>query len=259
LLTNKHHEDQRLFWLAQADERRGEMLREIVRLHQELASGVDAYDLPKLKRAMQDFTKTYKNFNPGSLDDRARAAAARIVLSKTSSLAWDELLALLKDKPSAGWHKIEVGPGHEQQDAERLMNYMISEQKDLFIGSNIDSFTDLITGDVAAWKYDYPDPKSSLGRQVALRAVASGIKARLIDTAVKKIQAGREEIWGTIRNLMDQEYQTINEQASRGVSSLDEAHEILAAVNAALDAVSANVVWKYVESELFKILKHKQA
>ena len=241
-------------WLEEAGQRRSEMLQEILRLHTVLGTGLCEKDLQSLYKEMHELAATFSSFNAGSLDDRVRHSTVRLLLKNTGELAWNRLQALIQANPESGWLvKSTEDPGASADDSGRQLKYLVDEQRQLFINSNPESFADLITGEVDAWKYDYPAPKSELGRSVALRAVASGIKARLLRAAIQRIQISREEIWAEIRKLMDKEQQAINQCVARGVGSLEQADQLISAVNNLLDTVAPEIVWEFIDQDIIPV------
>ncbi len=101
---------------------------------------------------------------------------------------------------------------------------------------------------MTAWKSDYPDRGGPLWQALALEAVATALRARWLKKFLELLRQERAEVEKKAAALIGEELAAINDCLRQGVSSLEDAHRLVASSMKILDEVVPDLAWQQVRA-----------
>ena len=116
-----------------------------------------------------------------------------------------------------------------------------------FVNYSLHRSSFLIVGIVEIWKSDYPEAGSELWQSVVFEAVATALRAKLMHFFTRRLRHDREFIENKTTELIGAKVDELNKTLEGGVSSLINAHRIVASSLRILDEVIPGLAWEHLQ------------
>lgn len=222
--------------------------RDILAVHERLGTGIADEELDELR----DFLETAEAVMSGKagddLDHRIRSAVLRRIYDETGPVAWSTLNQLMTEA-GVDW------PISDEPVSETTRRRKVAEIQELMVNAGPAYLRDLIVGIVAVWDEHYPEKGSPLWNEVALRGAGAGIRCRSMKRAVEFAQTQAQEVKAEVVRMLSGELDSVQSVLARGVSSLEDADQLVAGTTRMFDELIPELIWERVEPIVHEGLK----
>lgn len=199
-----------------------EIRSDIEDLHVKLGSGIDVSTLPDLREFMLSSAKEIRIGSDGDIECRIRSAGLISILERSADIAWRKLLRLMKVAGIRWPEPHNLAPNASDEQRERARAREVADIQETFLHAKPEAVGELVIGVVHSWKFSYPARGSWLWQQVALRAVASAVEARIAKQAVEELKAQGDAIREEVASLLRNEIRSLSKIMASGGAAIDE-------------------------------------
>ncbi|MCP3903113.1 MAG: hypothetical protein GY715_05700 [Planctomycetes bacterium] len=206
---------------------------DVLATHARLGTGVDDAELARLDEFMHLMCDVMSAPASGGVELQIRASVTRRFFDETGPLAWDRLEELME-------HTGIEWPASEGTDRE----HKHAEAEEMFVHASPVASSDLVAGVVSVWRDHYPQPKTPLWESVCLRAVGSGLRARMLHRGMEHLRVHGDELRSEGEALLREEITTLRQVLSSGVRSVAEADQVMAGAGGLLEKVLPDLCWE---------------
>jgi hypothetical protein len=138
-------------------------------------------------------------------------------------------------------------PIEEEADFERRRQLKFREMQHDFVNYDLVRSAELIRGVERAWQADYPEPGTSLWRELVLEGVATGLRARILQGYYERLQANKAKIVDRATALVGHELAALQTAlAEKSLTSLEDAHRVATTSRRVLDEVIPEIAWQVI-------------
>jgi YHS domain-containing protein len=236
--------------LEQRGVARQAMERDIARLHDQLATGIDRGDMERLHRLLQAHAPDPEEPLRASIEERIERSVLMHLFLRAAQEAWHRFEGLI-ERSGLVWPVQEGLPETAApEELDRLRERHREEIRAAFLGTSLQQVADVIRGDVKAWVWSYPDKHSYLWLQTALRGVAAALCAQFFAASVELWMWRTMELERRLLAAVDEELKTPRLLLRNGIRSFSEAVELASRVDHVCETVIPALVWSHVAPKL---------
>lgn len=223
------------------------MRSDILALHRQLRTGIDAAELERLAAFMKE-TGAMAAAGRKALEvlPRCRHSVLLRLQREAGVLAWAELERLCAEAGVAWPETTHRDPLDTETEFEELRQKKYEENRAAFLDDDILRSGQLLLGIENAWKSDYPERGTPLWQQLALDGVGSALRARLLRHYYERLLQLREAILARAASTVGRELEELDRTVGTGVVTLQDAHRVAASSYRILDEVIPDIAWEMI-------------
>ena len=226
------------------------MLEDIASTHARLGTALVAEDLDALAGELSELeASSVAGRDSHEFLPRARFAIANHLLHQAGELAVERLIALL-GRADMNWPDPDRATRATPERVEELKRQHRAQLREVFLAQGFERTAERMVGIVRGWGAEYPDRGSWLWQETVLEGVASGIRARLVQDFVEVLRTDREIVLKRVEDSIGKQVSALHEAIAKGVHSMEQATQAVAAALRALDQLVPEIAWEHVRSKL---------
>lgn len=226
------------------------MRGDILALHRQMQTGIDAAELERLAAFMKATGEEAASGNKSlEVMPRCRHGILLRLQREAGLLAWDELERRCGAAGVVWPETARRDPLDTPEEFEALRQNKYRENREAFLDDDIARSGQLLLGIEKAWKSDYPERGTPLWQQLALDGVGSALRARLLQHFYARLLQLREAILARAASQVGPDLEELNRTVGVGVVSLQDAHRVAASSYRILDEVIPEIAWSMIRDE----------
>jgi hypothetical protein len=150
-----------------------------------LGTGIVRETLPRLRLLLAAHDPDVFAKPGMTIEEQIEGSVLRLLSCRTGERAWERANELMS-RTGISWPAPDgLAPNPSDAELHAVLLKHLEVLRDDFLTAGGHSLSGLVCGEVAAWKYRYPQPGSYLWRQTALRGVAAGLRGQLFAAALE--------------------------------------------------------------------------
>lgn len=232
------------------DSEREALEAQIVRLHGQLGTHIDAAMMERLRRLLSTHAPADTDPSRVSIEERIEQSVLHHLFRGAAEAAWGRLEELMAHSGLA-WPVRSGGPsGMASEELHRGRGRHREEIRSAFLAATPRQQAELIQGEVRIWVYGYPARDSYLWLQTAILAVAAALCAQFFASALELWMWRPRELDAKLLSTVNDGIEPARDAIRAGIQTVAEASDVAALVGAACDRVIPSMVWDYVAPKL---------
>ena len=232
------------------DAERAALEAQIVRLHGQLETGIDAAMMERLRHLLTTHAPADTDPSRVSIEERIEQGVLHHLFRGAAEAAWERLEKLMARSGLTWPVRSGVPNGLASEELQRTRGRHLGEVRSAFLAATPRQQADLIQGEVRAWVYGYPARDSYLWLQTAIRAVAAALCAQFFAAALELWMWRPRELDAKLLYSVNEGIEPARAAIRAGIQTVAEATDVTALVGAACDRIIPSMVWDYVAPKL---------
>jgi len=225
------------------------ILHDIEQTHSRLQTGIRANDLVRLRAFLikaAEIASTGEQSH--EILPRCRFSILKRLHLEAGFLSLKELDTFL-DQQGESWPvTVPRDPSITPEETQEVIKRNKDQRRKEYLNYSINKSSFLVLGIVEAWKSDYPEPGSALWNSVVLEAVATALRAKWLDRFSQKLRHDRAFIENKASELLGEKVSELNQSIQGGVTSLSDAHRVVASSLKILDEIIPELAWEHLQN-----------
>jgi len=227
-----------------------EMLQDIVKLHQQLNTGLSQADLTQLSEKLLENIKFFKNRRTDSLADQGLLAILHSIHKEAIEFAWEKLnraltAAKLEWPAPAG---LSSNANAEDIKIKRDLKFNKLHEE---IGRYPGPVTaDLLLGRVSAWRAVYPERNGPVWTETVFVAVGLALAAQRHAQLLALGEESADSLRASVAERLKQDLKPVQDQLASGVTSLAQARSLSDQAAQLSQQAASEEFWRLVRPRL---------
>lgn len=233
------------------------ILDDIEQTHSSLQTGMGSNDLVRLREFLikaAEIASTGEQSH--EILPRCRFSILNRLHLEAGFLSLKELDTFLGQQGASWPVTVPRDPTLTPAEAQEVIKRNQAQRRKEYLNYSINKSSFLIVGIVEAWKSDYPEPGSALWNSVVLEAVATALRAKGVERFSQKLRHDRAFIENKASELLGEKVSELNQSIQEGVTSLSDAHRVVASSLKILDEIIPELAWEHLQKAFPELKGH---
>lgn len=227
-------------------EHRKAMLEDIVALHHQMSTGLEAEQLEELSSGLKETLGVYAGRDSDSLADRGMAAILRHIHDDSLAHGWSRLERAREQAELAWPPPTGISPSATPEEVKKkteLHNVIIHKD---FLEYDLKILAELIVGHVPAWRAVYPERGGVVWTATSMQAVGAAFAAQRHNELVELGQNHIDEIRKLVAQRLEPALAPIQAEFKKGVQSLQHAARLSSDACKICEKIAPEAFWEVV-------------